>query len=356
MNRWEHLKSFKVVRLNAEIMPVRSFEERLHQHYGLAPLRVEANTSEEQLPHLQDCDALFIISAPLKPEVVERLEKCRLISRLGNGTDKIAVDLAAQKGILVSNAPFFCVAEMADHIMAMLLGLARKLPQMHRYLKAGAFGRARDESLALPRLSGLVLGIVGFGATGPEVAKRAAAFGLRVLATRRNMNAGRQQAEQLGVEMVDLDTLLRQSDFVSLQLPLTPETYHLIDAEALAKMKPGAVLINTSRGALVDEDALVEALKSGHLAGAGIDTFEGIEIFVDNPPPPLHPLVELDNVLLTPHVSGLSVQASQDCTRTGVQNLVSVLSGHLPSPENIVNRGVLPRFPLKPHDPALFAD
>lgn len=354
MGTWDHLKSFKVVRLNAQLMPVSPFEEGLHQRYGLAPLRVEANTPEEQLPVLQDCDALFIISAPLKAEVVERLEKCRLISRLGNGTDKIAVDLAAQKGIIVSNAPFFCVAEMADHIMAMLLGLARKLPQMGRYLRAGAYRQARDESLALPRLSGLVLGIVGFGATGPEVARRARSFGLRVLATRRNMN--RQQAEHLGVEMVDLGTLLRQSDFVSLQLPLTPQTYHLIDDAALRRMKPGSVLINTSRGALVDEEALVEALKSGHLAGAGIDTFEGIEIFVDNPPPPRHPLVELDNVILTPHVSGLSVQASQDCTRTGVQNLVSVLSGHLPPPENIVNKGVLPRFPLKSHDPALFAD
>lgn len=356
MSKWDHLQSFKVVRLNAELMPVRPFEEGLHRQYRLAPLRVEANTTEEQLPHLQDCDALFIISAPLKPEMVERLDKCRIISRMGNGTDKIAVDLAAQKGILVANAPLFCVAEMADHIMAMLLGLARKLPQMGRYLRAGAFGRAREESLALPRLSGLTLGIVGFGATGPEVARRAQSFGLRVLATRRNLNAGRQQAEKLGVEMVDLDTLLRQSDFVSLQLPLTPETYHLIDAAALRKMKPGAVLINTSRGALVDEDALAEALKSGHLAGAGIDTFEGIEIFVDNPPPPRHPLVELGNVILTPHVSGLSVQASQDCTRTAVENLVSVLSGHLPPPENIVNKGVAPRFPLQPHDPALFAD
>jgi len=356
MSKWDHLKAFKVVRLNAELMPVPPFEEGLHRQYGLAPLRVEANTTEAQLPHLQDCDALFIISAPLKPEMVERLDRCRIISRMGNGTDKIAVDLAAQKGIIVSNAPFFCVAEMADHILAMLLGLARKLPQMHRHLKAGAFGRARDESLALPRLSGLVLGIVGFGATGPEVARRAQAFGLRVLATRRNMDAGRRQAEQLGVEMVDLDTLLCRSDFVSLQLPLTPETYHLIDAAALARMKPGAILINTSRGALVDEDALVEALQRGHLAGAGIDTFENIEIFAENPVPPRHPLVELDNVLLTPHVSGLSVQASQDCTRTAVQNLASVLSGHLPPPENIVNKGVVPRFPLQPHNPALFAD
>ena len=338
MGRWDHLKSFKVVRLNAQLMPVSPFEEGLHRHYGLNPLRVEANTPEEQLPALGDCDALFIISAPLKAEMVERLEKCRLISRLGNGTDKIAVDLAAQKGIIVSNAPFFCVAEMADHNMAMLLGLARKLPQMHRYLRAGAFGRARDESLALPRLSGLTLGIVGFCATGPEVARRAAAFGLRVLATRRNMQAPRQEAEALSVEMVDLDTLLRQSDFVSLQIPLTPKTRHLIDGEALDKMKPGAVLINASRGALVDEEALVAALKSGHLSGAGIDTFEGIEIFVEHPPPPRHPLVELDNVILTPHVSGLSVQASQDCTRTGVQNLVAALSGYLPPPENIVNK------------------
>jgi len=355
MNKWDHLKQFKVVRLNARMMPVTPFEAELHQRYGLEPLQVEANTPQEQLPHLADCDALFIIAAPLSSKVVERLEKCRLISRLGNGTDKIDVDLATRRGIIVSNVPFFCVEEMADHIMAMLLSLARKVPQMDRHFRVGAYPQAREESLQLQRLSGRVLGIVGFGATGPQVARRAKAFGLRVLATRRNMNAPRQQAEALGVEMVDLDTLLRQSDFVSLQLPLTRETYHLIGREALNKMKPGAVLINASRGALVDEEALVEALRCGHLAGAGLDTFEGIEIFVEKPPPPRHALVELENVILTPHVSGLSLQASQDCTRTGVENLVAVLSGHWPPPENIVNKEVKPWFPLKPHDPGLFA-
>lgn len=355
MVRWNHLKNFKVVRLNARMMPVTLFEAQLHQCYGLEPLQVEANTPEEQVPHLADCDALFIISAPLSGKVVGCLERCRLISRLGNGTDKIDVELATRKGIIVSNVPFFCVEEMADHIMAMLLGLARKVPQMERHFRAGAFRQAREESLQLQRLSGKVLGVVGFGATGPEVAKRARAFGLRVLATRKNMNAPRQQAEALGVEMVDLDTLLRQADFISLQVPLTRETHHLIGREALAKMKPGAYLINCSRGALVDEEALVEALRCGHLAGAGLDTFEGIEIFAEQPPVPRHALVGLENVILTPHVSGLSLQASQDCTRTGIENLVSVLSGHWPPPENIVNKGVKPRFPLQPYDAGLFS-
>jgi phosphoglycerate dehydrogenase-like enzyme len=175
---------------------------------------------------------------------------------------------------------------------------------------------------------------------------------MRVLATRRNVN--RQEADALGVEMVDLETLLRQSDFVSLHLPLTPESYHLLDDAALGKMKPGAFLINTSRGALVDEHALAARLRDGRLAGAGLDTFEGIEIFTEQEAPPVHPLAELDNVILTPHVSGLSVEALEDVAKTAVENLVSVLSGRYPPPENIVNRGVVSPFSLAPYDPSLF--
>jgi phosphoglycerate dehydrogenase-like enzyme len=217
---------------------------------------------------------------------------------------------------------------------------------------AGDYLQARVEGVQLRRVSGRVLGLVGFGASGKAVARRAKAFGMRVLATRRNVN--RQEADALGVEMVDLETLLRQSDFVSLHLPLTPESYHLLDDAALGKMKPGAFLINTSRGALVDEHALAARLRDGRLAGAGLDTFEGIEIFTEQEAPPVHPLAELDNVILTPHVSGLSVEALEDVAKTAVENLVSVLSGRYPPPENIVNRGVVSPFSLAPYDPSLF--
>ena len=170
------------------------------------------------------------------------------------------------------------------------------------------------------------------------------------------MNASRHEADNLGVGMVSLDTLLSESDYVSLHLPLTSETYHMLDEAELGKMKPGAYLINTSRGALVDETALANVLREGRLNGAGLDTFEGINPFSEAETPPDHPLLELDNVVLTPHVGAYSVQASQDVSRGGIQNVVSVLSGHLPPAENIVNPNVTPRFPLADYDASFFED
>jgi D-3-phosphoglycerate dehydrogenase len=271
MARWGHLKDFRIIRLNATLMPVHPAEAAMYRRYNLNPVQVEANTPEEIIPYVADCDALFAVSVALPLRVIESLTRCRLISRLGAGTDKIDVAAATRKGIIVSNVPFFCVEEMADHAMAMLLSLARKIPQMSRDMYAGAYRHARMDAIQLRRLSGCVLGLVGFGASGQAVARRAKAFGLRVLATRRDMNASRRAADELGVEIVDLDTLLAQSDFVSLHLPLNAETYHLLDDAALRKMKPGAYLINTSRGAIVDETALATLLREGRLAGAGLE-------------------------------------------------------------------------------------
>ena len=356
MSNRAHLKDYRVVRLNAAMYPIGAVEEACYRRYGLEPLQVEATTPEEIIPHVADCDAILVIAAALPLPVIEALERCRLISRLGNGTDKIDVAAAAQRGIVVSNAPLFCIEEMSDHVMALLLALARQLPRMAQHMRAGDFPRARKESMTLQRLSSCTLGIVGFGATGELVARRAQGFGLRVLATRRNMQAPSPAAEALGVEMVDLDTLLKQSDYVSLQLPLNDATYHLFDEATLHKMKPGSYLINTSRGALVDEDALVRLLRAGHLAGAGLDTYEGIDVFIEAVKPPSHPLMELDHVILTSHVSAHSVQSIVDVSTTGVQNLAAVLSGYWPAPENIVNKGVIPRFPLQAHDPSLFEE
>ena len=148
------------------------------------------------------------------------------------------------------------------------------------------------------------------------------------------------------MEMIGLEELLEASDFVSLHLPLTEETYHLLDETMLAKMRPGAYLVNTSRGALVDESALVRRLQDGSLAGAGIDTFEGIDVFVEEERVPDHPLLALDNVILTPHVGASSIQAMQDVTDGGLANAAAVLSGRWPPRQNLVNPEVVPRFSL----------
>jgi len=229
--------------------------------------------------------------------------------------------------------------------MALLLALVRKLPQMQRGMRAGAYNASQGFSRGNRRMNGRTLGLVGFGNSARLTAQRARGFGLRVLATRRSAT---KVDPSLGVEMTDLATVLRESDYVSLHLPLSAETHHMIGAAEFAAMKPGALFINTSRGGLVDEAALEAALRSGHLGGAGLDTFERIDVFAENPPMPQWSLLELDNVIATPHVAANSVEAGQDVSRGGIENLCAVLSGHWPRPEHVVNEGVAPRVALKP--------
>jgi phosphoglycerate dehydrogenase-like enzyme len=347
------MQPYRVIRLNAMLGPVSDFEADQYRQHGLAPIQVEANTPEEIIPDVKDCDALFVISSSLPAPVIESLDRCRVISRMGIGTDKIDVVTATAKGILVTNVPAFCAEEQADHVMALLLSLARQIPAMSKAMRAGTFHAAHLATGKNQRLSTQTLGLIGFGYSAKATARRARGFGMRVLATRRHMLPADPESEALGVQMMDLDTLLARSDYVSLHLPLTKQSYHLFDDTTLRKMKPGAYLINASRGAIVDETALVAALREGRLGGAGIDTFQGIDIFDPNEAPPVHPLVllDMDNVVLTPHVAAGSLQAGQDAARGAVENVAAVLNGRWPPRANIVNRDVVPRFPLAPHQP-----
>lgn len=331
----------KILRLNARLFPVGPYEAAQYRRYGIAPIAVEADTPAAILAQAADCDALFAISVALPAAVINGLTKCRVISRLGAGTDKIAVDVATERGIVVTNVPQFCAEEQADHTMALLLSLVRRLPQMHEFMLAGTYSAAHALSRSNRRLAGRTLGLVGFGYSARLVAQRALGFGMRVIATRR-----RNLPTMAGVEVVDLPTLLQQSDYVSLHLPLTADSYHIINAAALGLMRPEALLINTSRGALVDEAALAQALREGRIAGAGLDTFEGVDVFVADAKPPDLAVLRLPNVIATPHVAAGSVESGQDVSSGGVENLVAILRGTWPRPGNVVNEGVAPRWPL----------
>jgi phosphoglycerate dehydrogenase-like enzyme/REP element-mobilizing transposase RayT len=265
-----------------------------------------------------------------------------VLSRLGAGTDRVDVAAATRCGIVVANVPDFCLDEQAEQTMTLLLACARRLPHMTAAMRRGEF-TARHHP-GVHRVAGRVLGLVGFGASAKAVAVRAKGFGLRLLAWARDPGKHRPDAGRLGVELVGLERLLSESDFVSVHLPLTPETRHLLDAGRLALMRPGAVLVNTARGAIVDEQALVEALRQGRLAGAGLDVFDGINVFTPPAAPPSHPLLELDNVILTPHCAGSSVESTLDSKFRGARNAAAVLMGRWPA--SVVNPGVRPRYPL----------
>jgi phosphoglycerate dehydrogenase-like enzyme len=311
---------------------------------------VGGTTPEEIVPHLVEADIVSVVGTKMSAPIISALGangRCRAIARLGAGTDRIDVDRATACGIVVMNTPYFCVEEQADHAMAMILSLARKLPLSQRLIELGDYAGARRASGTNPRMSATTLGLVGFGRSAVHLARRARGFGMRVLATRRNMAAPTTEADALGVEMADLDTVLRRSDFVSLHLPLGPGVYHLIDADAIARMRPGSFLVNTSRGALVDEVALAAAIRSGHLAGAGLDTFELFDPLEDGGPPGVHPLMGMDNVILSPHVAAGSNRSGIDAIDAAIANIGAIASGYWPLREHRVNPEVAPRFPLQ---------
>ncbi len=340
------LADCRIVRLNAELFPVSDEERTACERLGIAPELVEAEGPAALCDVVAGADAIFAVSVKLPTEVIAAMDRCRVISRMGAGTDRIDVDEARRRGILVTNVPDFCVEEQADHAMAMLLALERQLKRMDRETAAGNWTAARRVSGRNHRLPGRTLGLVGFGRSARTMARRARGFGMRILATRRR-DIEDPVATELGVELVDLDQLLSESDYVSLHLPLTDATHHLIDAERIALMKPDAIFINTSRGAIVDELALVEALDNGHLRGAGLDVFERINVHdPDEVPPTDDPLLGRDDIVVTPHVAAFGAESRRDVAEGSVQNLVDVLEGRWPPEDNIVNRGVEPRWPL----------
>jgi D-3-phosphoglycerate dehydrogenase len=236
---------------------------------------------------------------PLDRAHLERLTVCRAVVRYGVGLDNVDVAAAEDLGIGVGNVPEYGHEEISNHAIALLLALYRKLFAFDRSVRLGGVDVPPPESVA--RLSRWTLGLVGFGRIGRHVARKAQAFGLDVVAY--DPYANREVAAAAGVELVELDELLRRANCISLHVPLTPETRHMID---VWQMKEGAILINIGRGGLVDEDALVAALRAGHLAGAALDVTE-IE-----PLPLSSPLLDAPNLILTPHVAWVSEVALED--------------------------------------------
>ncbi len=252
--------------------------------------------------------------APVGSAAIAASRPLRIVARLGVGLDNIAVDEATRRGIWVTNVPDYCIEEVSDHAVGMLLAWARGLAHLDREVKAG---RWAPSSARLRRVRDLTCGIIGLGRTGRRTAEKLRGFGVRVLGHARNADAGAD-----GVERKPLEDLLRRSDVVIVHVPLTELTHHLLDAQRLALMKPGAFLVNVSRGAVVDTDALVAALERGALAGAALDVLEG--------EPQVPPGLLRPNVILTPHVAFSSDASLLDLRRKASEEVVRVLRGERP--------------------------
>ncbi len=292
----------------------------------LAGMRVEKiswKDRESLVEAVREADAILCMHAPFDEQVIGSLSRCRVIARFGTGLDNINRRAAESANIHVAGVADYCTEEVANHTMALLLAWNRKILHCHafvlekrwneRSLTTGNWGCA-----PIPRLSSQTLGLLGLGRIGQAVAKRALAFGMKVLASARHPERARVEFPR--VEWTSREDLLRRSDYVSLHVPLSEETRQTINVETIATMKPGAVLINTSRGGLVDEDALVAALRSGHLGGALLDVFKTAPLPVD------HPFRQLKNVILTPHVAFYSDDALLDLRRLAAEAVKAHLS------------------------------
>lgn len=323
---------FKAVRLSATTYPDEPIEHEELAAVGASLTCLEGDSQEEIIDAARDCDALLLVVSYIPAKVIDALTKCRVISRLGAGVDRIDLAAAKRKRIVVCNLPDFCENEQAEHALALLLASARELPYMWAAMRKGEWTARHHQGVH--RVAGRTLGLVGFGLSAQGLARRAAALGLKLIAYARPNPKREAEAKALGVRLVALDDLLREADFVSLHLPLTDETRHLIDASKLALMKPTARLINTARGSIVDEGALIEALRHHRIAGAALDTYETLDVFASSNGPTPHPLLELDNVVLTPHCAGSSVESTYDSKRRAARNAALVLSGQ--RPESIV--------------------
>jgi phosphoglycerate dehydrogenase-like enzyme len=293
------------------------------------PPRATQLTEEELMQQLGEAAATLAGSEPYTRRVLESHPALRAIARAGVGYDAVDVAAATDRGVAVCIAPGTNQDAVAEHTFALILALAKGLIGQHHGTRTGQWPRHAN----LP-LRGRTLGIVGLGRIGKAVAVRAAAFGMRLLSFEPYPDL--RFAEQYRITLVSLERLLAESDYVSLHVPLTPDSRHLISRKTLAQMKPTAFLVNTSRGGLVNEADLLEALRSRRLAGAALDVFE------QEPPPP-GPLLELDNVVLTPHTAGVDLQSRDDMALSAARAIVALSRGQWPA-EQVVNPQVRERF------------
>ena len=283
---------------------------------------------EEFLAEARDCDALLnTYAGPITADVMSKMPKCRIIARYGIGVDTIDLDAATQAGIIVTNNPTYCIEEVAEQTMALILASARKIPFYDRMVRSGRWEVPPGKPIY--RLAGRTLGLVGFGNIARAVAVRAAAFGMRVLYADPFVKEGRFDAP---ARKTELDSLLSESDFVSLHPPLTPDTRKMMNDRAFSRMKPSAFLINCARGPVVDTDALVRALDAKKIAGCALDTTD------PEPLPDPHPLRGRENVIVAPHAAWYSEQAMAGLQAGAPGEVRRVLTGEWPL--NVVNRAV----------------
>jgi len=331
-------QSFEAVLIDYDedlFAPPDSVGEKLTAH-GIGWIVGQHRTPESVLEVARASDVVMIQS--LRPllgrAVIEQLEQCRCIVRLGIGYDNVDVAAATERGILVCNAPTYCIDDVADHALALLMDGVRHIARQDRLIRAGRWDRTGARPAR--RMRGCTMGFVAFGQIARALAERVSGFGMTLLAYDPYLDD--EAIAHYGAEKVELDELMRRCDCISIHCPLTDETHHLLSKREFDLLKEGVFIVNTSRGPVIDEAALVGALRSGKVWGAGLDVFEQEPVPIDSP------LREFDNVTFTPHVGANSMESVADLYNTGSEIAIDVYNGRWP--QGVVN----PEVESKVHD------
>ncbi len=303
------------------------YEEEVFGKIGADVIKYERCATEEAvIAACHDADGIINVFEPFTRRVIENLDKCKIISKVGIGLDGTDIDAATEHGIVLTNVPDYCVEEVSDHAMALLLACSRKLFKMNEIVIKGGLSwwarKARDPLVPMLALREQTLGLVGFGKIARNLVPKAKSFGLKTVVYDPYLPPG--AIERNGAEPFSFDRLLQESDFISIHVPGTEDTYHMFGSAQFRKMKPTAYLINTARGSIVDEQALHTAVSQGWIAGAGLDVME------KEPPALNNPLLELNNVIITPHDASYSETSYWQLRREPVDEVARVLQRKWP--------------------------
>ncbi len=333
-------RQFKVVRADrtdSSAIMVEEAEELAKVNAEL--VWADCTTEDEVIEAAKDADAIITAETQITRRVMEALPKCKVIVRYGHGFDTVDIDAATDNHIVVANNPFG-TEEVSNHAIALLLTCAKKLVFLNNCTKQGRWAECKQARAPMGTIYGQTLGLIGCGLIGRVTARKAQCFGLRILGY--DPYVDKSLAKEHGITLVSLPELLKESDFVSVHTLLNKKTRHLIGEKDFKQMKPTAYFINTSRGPVIDEPALIKALQEKWIAGAGLDVFEKEPVDPDNP------LLKMDNVVVTPHSASYSDAAFKRNRRGVGQRAASVLSGRWP--KNVVNKSVKPKVNLVKED------
>ncbi len=310
-------------------------EKAIIEAAGGQVVALQAKREEDLFEHAEDCFAMMNQYARVGAKTIAHMKQCKVIARYGIGVDIVDVKTATERGIMVTNVQDYCTDEVADHAVTLWLTLARRIADFNASTHEGVWHWKAARPVY--RLRGRTMGIVSLGRIGQAIARRAKPFGVRVIAYDPYLDAS--VARDLGVELVDKDTLVSQSNYILMQAPMTPETRHFLSDAEFAAMPPGAILVNTGRGPTVDNKALYRALTEGTLAGAGLDDPEEEPAKRAKWDPADNPIFSLSNVIVTPHVAYYSEESIQQARETAASEVARALRGE--RPKNLLNPEIL---------------